>query len=258
MHLKTKGLLVMIRHITELLLRKKIIKRSIMLKGETVPIFVSPDSQLKYLKRSGSWDQDLINLASTQINIGDEVWDIGANVGVFSFAAAVASQSGRILAFEPDSFLVDVMKSSIHLNNLQNVFIIPVAISEKNGFAEFQIAKRGRASNCLKEAGGRSQMGGVRITQTVPTLSGDTFSHNFNSVPNFVKIDVEGAELFVLRGLARVLKQHKPKVYIEVSSKSKPEVASILQDLGYSAVDLDFSHRLSGDFLFVPKTEISA
>lgn len=248
----------MIRRIMEILFRKKVIKRSIMLKGEKVPICVSPDSQLKYLKKSGSWDQDLINLASTQINIGDEVWDIGANVGVFSFAAAVASKSGRVLAFEPDSFLVDVMRSSINLNHLQNVCIIPVAISEKNGFAEFQVAKRGRASNCLTEAGGRSQMGGVRYTQIVPTLSGDSISQNFRSVPKFVKIDVEGAELFVLRGLAGVLKKHKPKIYIEVSSDTKTEVASILQDLGYSAMGLDFSDRLSGDFLFVPRTEISA
>ena len=98
----------------------------------------------------------------------------------------------------------------------------------------------------------------MRSTQIVPTLSGDTISRNFNSVPKFVKIDVEGAELLVLSGLTELLKLHKPKVYIEVSSNTKSEVASIMQELGYSAVDSDFNDRLSGDFLFVPGAEISA
>lgn len=242
----------MIRKLMELLSRQKIVKRSIIVQGVKVPVYVSPDSQLKYLKKSGSWDQDLINLASTYINVGDEVWDIGANVGVFSFAAAAVSKTGRILAFEPDTFLVETIKRSIHLNNLQNVHIIPVAVSAKNGFAEFQIAKRGRASSCLTEAGGRSQMGGVRNTQIVPTLSCDTVSRNFNSVPQFIKIDVEGAELLVLRGLTDLLKLHKPIIYVEVSTDTKFEIASTLQDFGYSAVDSDFSYRLSGNFLFVP------
>lgn len=245
----------MLRKMLEVVARGRKVKRHISINGQEIPIYVSPDAQLKYLKKSGSWDQDLIQLAVRYVKPGDEVWDIGANCGVFTFAAAAMSQTGNIVAFEPDTFLVEVIKSSRRLNGMKNVQIIPTAIAAVDGFAEFQIAERGRASNSLSSAGGRSQMGGVRDSFLVPTLSGESVKKYLGFVPNFVKIDVEGAELMVLEGLVEILKTAKPLVYVELGAETKADATTLLSDLGYSSDipegDVTDS-TASGNYLFKP------
>lgn len=241
-----------LRKMLEVVARGRKVKRHISINGREIPLYVSPDAQLKYLKRSGSWDQDLIQLAAQYVKPGDDVWDIGANCGVFSFAAATMSQTGNIFAFEADTFLVEVIKSSRRLNGMKNVQAIPIAIAAEDGFAEFQIAERGRASNSLSSAGGHSQMGGVRDSFLVPTLSGESVRKYLGSGPQFIKIDVEGAELMVINGLIDVLKNERPFVYVELGAESKADVINLLSDLGYSSdIPVGDSTALA-NYLFKP------
>ncbi len=242
------------RRLIELFARGRKIRRHITIDGREISMYVSPDSQLKYLKRSGSWDQDLVLLAQKYIKPGDEVWDIGANVGVFTFAAAAMSKTGNVLAFEPDTFLIEVIRASRKRNGLRNVQAIPAAIASEDGFAEFLVAERGRASNSLKSAVGRSQMGGVRDSFLVPTFSGESVHRRLNSRPSFIKIDVEGAELQVLEGCKSVLRSLKPLVFIELGAESRELATKLLLDLGYrcdSATDPECDDGF-GNFLFTP------
>lgn len=243
---------MVLRKMLELVARGRKVRRHISINRQKIPLYVSPDSQLKYLKKSGSWDQDLIRLAVKYIKPGDDVWDIGSNVGVFAFAAAAMSKTGNIVAFEPDTFLVEVIKASRRLNGLSNVQVIPAAIAEKDGFAEFQIAQRGRASNSLTSAGGRSQMGGVRDSFLVPTLSGNSVKNYLGSSPQFIKIDVEGAELMVIKGLVDVLKTARPFVYVELGAETKADVTTLLSDLGYSFETPEGDSTAFGNYLFKP------
>jgi hypothetical protein len=106
--------------------------------------------------------------------------------------------------------------------------------SDRNGVATFLIASRGRASNSLEVAGGgRSQSGGVREKVTVPTLTLDTLLDYF-SYSTFLKIDVEGAEAFVLKGAKRLLSEIRPTIYIEVGSEQVKEVTKILIESDYA------------------------
>ena len=154
-----------LRKITERLSRGKVIKRKITVSGNTVSIFVSPDAQLKYLKLgSRAFDQDLIRIAEENLNENSNVWDVGANVGVFTFAASSVAHKGVVLAIEADIWLASIIRKTTnleeHLN--KNIHVLPAAISNSNSVASFMVAKRGRASNALETAGGRSEMGGVR------------------------------------------------------------------------------------------------
>ena len=230
-------------------MRGRVLRRSLRVGGQSSVIYVSPDAQLKYLKRSGDWDRDLISLAETHIKAGMEVWDIGANVGVLAFSASLQTRNGRVFAFEPDTFLCEVMKRTKRGGSFGNVQIIPMAVSREVGIAEFLIAQRGRASNSLASAGGRSQTGGVRESLLVPTISGDTFAQMVQGRPDFIKIDVEGAECDVLQGLAETLGKCRPIVYIEVSSKSADEVYAVFDKLNYS---YDKKISVTGNVLFKP------
>ncbi|GHA12901.1 hypothetical protein GCM10008090_23230 [Arenicella chitinivorans] len=152
----------MIRTIVERLSRQRIIKRNISVNGQPVPLFLSPDAQLKYLKLGkGAFDQDLINIAQTYVTTSSIVWDIGANVGVFTFSAASIATKGMVVAMEPDLWLTSLLRRTAALphHTNTNIAIVPAAASNSNAVAEFLVAARGRASNALREVGGRSTMG---------------------------------------------------------------------------------------------------
>jgi FkbM family methyltransferase len=240
------------RTLVERAARGRKVLRHITVDGRKVELYVSPDSQLKYLKQSGVWDQDLIRLAEQHVQPGDDVWDIGANVGIFAFAAAARSKTGNVYAFEPDTFLVEVIRHSRLRNGLHNVQVLPVAVASEDGFSEFLVAERGRASNALKSSGGRNQMGGVRDSFMVPVFSGSSISASLNSRPSIIKIDVEGAELLVLKGLESVLKGSKPRVYIELGDDTLKEAEAFFAGCGYHTEAINRLDSTLGNYLFAP------
>ncbi|MEM6257505.1 MAG: FkbM family methyltransferase [Planctomycetota bacterium] len=250
-----------LRKIAERLARRKIIKRHPVVAGKRIPVYVSPDAQLKYLKPGkSSYDQDLIRIAEKYISEGSNVWDIGANVGMFTFAAASMAGHGTVLAVEADTWLANILRRSARLKEYANkkICILPVAVSESVGVASFMIAARGRASNALESAGGCSQMGGVRETQYVPTLSLDTLLDYFPA-PDFVKVDVEGAELMVARGAHIVIRKTRPVFYIEVAQQSSAEMLEIFRSADYVALGtkLDvLDKKCDANTYFVPSEKM--
>jgi FkbM family methyltransferase len=229
----------MLRSILERLLREKHLKRRLPLRFGRTPLYVSPDAQLKFLKPGdGAFDSELLSVISEHIREDSVVWDIGANVGVFSFAAASTAKKGKVLAVEADIWLAQLITKSLRLkeNQALNIRVLPCAVSDRNGVASFLIASRGRASNALETTSTRSQSGGIREKTTVPTLTLDTLLEFFDS-PTFVKIDIEGAEAMALRGAGRLLAEVCPVIYIEVGAEANEAVTSILSKAGYVLFD---------------------
>jgi hypothetical protein len=107
-------------------------------------------------------------------------------------------------------------------------------VSACDSVAVFLIAQRGRQSNALEAAGGRDQMGGHRERQLVPTLRLDTLLGELPT-PDFVKIDIEGAEVEALRGGDRLVTEARPTFYIEVGPTHAGEVAQFFAERGYVA-----------------------
>lgn len=205
-----------------------------------VPIYVSSESGLRYLKPSlREVDPPLLALASEVVTSGAVVWDIGANVGLFAFAAAVrAGATGQVIAVEADTYNVGLLRRSCRRQpaSSANVSVLPVAISNRAGIASFQIASRSRSTNAI-EGYGTSQMGGVRETQVVPTLTLDLLAE-FLPMPDVIKIDVEGAEALVLGGAEHVLASH-PVLVCEVAATNADVVREALTPFGYRFYDGD-------------------
>jgi len=169
---------------------------------------------------------------------GDVVWDIGANVGVFSFAAArAAGPGGSVVAVEADTWLVDLLRRSCAIQPPCNaaVQVITAAVAEKMGLREFLIASRSRASNALS-GHGSTQIGVIAERHTVVTISLDWLAHRLPP-PQVLKIDVEGAELEVLKGGLDVLGTAKPIVLCEVANEHSDEITALLRGLGYLLYD---------------------
>ena len=124
---------------------------------------MSLDSALKYLRLGPrAFNANLLRVAMQNIKSGSKVWDIGANVGVFTFAAVGAARDVSVLSVEADTWLVELLRRSTRLreNRDHEIKVLPAAVSDSLGVAAFLIAQRGRASNSLESTGGRSQAGG--------------------------------------------------------------------------------------------------
>jgi FkbM family methyltransferase len=204
-------------------------------------IYVSTEGGLRYLARAmADVDPALLRLAAEVVRPGDTVWDIGANMGLFSLAAAVlAGPEGRVLAVEPDTDLAGLLRRSAARGlGHAPVEVLPAAVSDGLSVARFNVARRNRATSHL--AGfGSAMAGGVRSTQLVPTVTLDWLAAQF-PVPDVLKIDVEGAELAVLSGAAAVLAR-SPALICEVSGQNAVAVSGLLAGHGYTLYDGDQS-----------------
>lgn len=233
------------RTVIQRLVRGRSFKRHLPQQFDRVPIYVSPDSQLKYLRPSAAgFDQMLLDFAVEFVSPGDNVWDIGANVGVFTFASAARSKTGQVLAVEPDPFLASLLRRSagIQTNQRLNVHVLSAAVSDRIGVACFAIAVKGRASNFLKSVGGRSVTGGIREELMVPTITLDLLLET-QSPPRVLKIDVEGAEKLVLDGAPRLLTEIRPIILIEVGMRDREAIGQMLHNHEYLLFDTAGGNR---------------
>lgn len=202
-------------------------------------IYVSSEGGLRYLGRGmARVDPALMRLAAETVGRGNTVWDIGANLGLFSFAAAVAAgPSGRVLAVEPDTALAGLLRRSAAVNRGHApVDVLPAAVSDQESVARFNIARRNRSTNHL-DGFGTTQAGGVRSTQMVPAVTLDWLAARLGA-PDVIKIDVEEAEAAVLAGGARVLGLASA-IICEVAACNAASVGSLLTAHGYAVYDGD-------------------
>lgn len=228
-----------IRSFVERATRSWIYRRHLPSQFRGVPIVVSPSAGLKYLFKSmGQVDPCLLRNVQELVRSGDVVWDIGANIGLFTFAAAALSGSkGAVVAFEPDAWLVQLLRRSRGLqpSHCAQVVVVPVAVASGIALRKFQVARRSRASNFLAEYG-HTQTGGVLEEYTVPTFNLDWLL-GAQRAPNVIKCDVEGAEVEVFEKQSRMLSQIRPVIVCEVGSETSPAITSVFLENGYRLYD---------------------
>jgi FkbM family methyltransferase len=171
---------------------------------------------------------------------GDTFLDIGANHGSYSFAAArLVGASGRILAFEPQPHLACLIRRSAELNGLTNIDVKEIALSDTQGTAEFFVPVMFSGMGGLHRAfSGATEHRTLCVTKE---CLDDVAVREALAGTVFMKMDVEGNELHVLRGGAEFLKAHKPAVLFELNSASlaaaDTSAAALLtafQQLGYA------------------------
>jgi len=193
------------------------------------PILVSPDSALAYWKRDlGKVDPYLLSMARELVRPGMMVWDIGANVGLFAFAAAALG--AEVLALEPDIWLSNLLHRSRLLNGLP-VTVLSAAVGDTLGVGKLYLSPQGRASNSLRGSG---------AYQTTVTVTLDWLVGQFQP-PSIVKMDIEGMEASALRGASQLL-QLKPTILCEVTCDHEL-VGGLLRGAGYKMYAARSSER---------------
>lgn len=156
------------------------------------------------------------------------IYDIGANIGNHSIYFSYNFPRANIYSFEPMKENYMLLENNIKENNFNNttLFNFALGMSEMEASMEFRVENNnGTASINENSENGEKVMVKVLDELNLP-------------LPNFVKIDVEGFELNVLKGMKRILIQSKPDLWIEVDEENSTQVIDFLSELGYGIADL--------------------
>jgi FkbM family methyltransferase len=187
---------------------------------------------------------------------GDWVLDIGANVGHYSLLLSqLVGSTGRVLCFEPVPSTVDLLASNISETPCQNLSIFNVAVSDKTDLVDIYIPESNPGSKRLNYYRAKITQISNSSNPTPPVAIVNVLcisidSLNISHPIKLVKIDVEGHEIYVLKGMQNLIKRDFPILIVEGDSS---EVNSYLASLGYVSKRL-FS---SVNQVFEPKSSQS-
>ena len=199
------------------------------------------------------------------LNDGDTIIDIGANIGWYSMTAAHLFKSSKIIAFEPVPDTFAGLRKNLELNQHPNIEIYNLGLGDRDGELTFFVS--GSTSVSSSSANITNDTGAKEIVCKVTTL--DKFvSEKTISKIDFIKCDVEGAELFVFKGAQSVIKEHLPVVFSEMLRKWSAvfnyhpnDIINLFRSLGYACfynnegklmkVDMIDEQTLATNFYFL-------
>lgn len=160
---------------------------------------------------TGKWEPELVRTFLSAVREGDTVLDIGANCGYYALRASVhAGRSGRVHAFEPSQPLTRQLRNELLAlpSNAADLTVHSVAVSDTNG--EVVLVDSPHAPGDHGERYISTESG--RVGSTVRCVALDSYLPELKF--HVAKIDVEGAELRVLRGMEGAIRRCRPRLLL--------------------------------------------
>lgn len=178
---------------------------------------------------------------------GDVVLDVGANVGAHTvFLSHLVRDDGRVLAFEPLAPNVDALRETIRRRSrISNISVFQLAVGNPGKTRQEVMIKAPGADltqASLQLQGAGSWEGKASVREYKVSLTSLDAEGEVQALPSvdFVKIDVEGGELDVLKGAARTISKHRPLIYCEVYERwaasfgyTPADLFEFMRTLGY-------------------------
>jgi FkbM family methyltransferase len=185
----------------------------------------------------GVFERDVDAVLRRLLRPGMNCLDIGANLGYYSvrMAAVVAQGGGRVFSFEPDAFAFSLLSRNRQENHLENVItLFPVACGQHE------------AIGVLVRDPNPSNYGGSHMREDTQNGNPTAIRRVDDMVPpdmriDLVKIDIEGFELFALRGMSRILATDRPTIVMEFNPPA-------LRAHGENAPDLVLRHLAAAGY----------
>lgn len=206
-----------------------------------LPILFGEMRGTKWIVRStiyrcwfGIYEYQKQRLFSKVIKRNTVVYDIGANVGFYTILASkLVGNKGKVIAFEPLPQNVFYLKEHLKLNQVQNTQIVEAAVSTRQATARFQEGKN-RLMGFLSEKG----------DLLVPVVAIDGLVNSGElPPPDYIKMDIEGAELNALKGCRLTLEKYHPAIFLATHGELiHKQCMDFLLHLGYSLSPIDHSH----------------
>ena len=175
--------------------------------------------------------------------------DVGAHLGLYSCIAARMNK--RVVSVEPHPLNVKLLRENMRRNNLQNVEILPVAVSDSAGSAVLLGGQQG--ASLVKGWGGIAATYETRVvTETLDGILGGRFENQHL----VIKVDVEGNELAVVRGASATLVRHPAPVWM-MEIGLKENFAGATNPHFIDVFELFWAHEYRAYALSAPSHEIT-
>lgn len=196
----------------------------------------------------GTYEIEKQRLLQSTVRPGDVVYDIGANAGFFTLLTSLlAGTSGRVYAFEPLPGNLQYLSEHIRLNGCSNCTVLEAAVSDKDGYAQFE-SSESRSEGRLSAGGG----------QRVRTLSIDSLvKQGLAAPPTVMKIDIEGGEYACLQGAAETIERFRPVIFLATHGpQAHGDCAALLEKWNYALKPIDGqSLESSSEIVAEPRSE---
>jgi FkbM family methyltransferase len=160
------------------------------------------------LKKNGKREQAFMKVMTETVKEGNVCLDLGANIGYATLTmASRVKESGKVFAIEPDPRNLKLLKQNLEINGLYDRSeLFEMAVSDKDGEISFWQSITPNTSSVQKTPKSNKKI-------TVPCVTLGTFFKD-KPYPNFIKMDVEGHEVQILRGALSYFKENQGKTNI--------------------------------------------
>ncbi|MEV7996059.1 FkbM family methyltransferase [Streptomyces sp. NPDC086077] len=203
----------------------------------------------RYLYLFGAWEPHLTGWLRSRLGPGDGFVDVGANIGVFSvLAARLVGATGRVVAVEASPACHRRLERHVRLNGCRTVRAVNAAASDRRGKLTFTLASsRNTGANSIVPYDGPAEA--VFEVDAAPLP--DLLAPGELERARVIKIDVEGAEGAVVRGLAPLLRRLRPdaEITIEVTPARMAALGDSVEELLETMAGAGFHvYRLVNDY----------
>jgi FkbM family methyltransferase len=192
-------------------------------------IKLSASSELSSHIYCGAFEWEEREWLMSELKASDTFYDIGANIGLFTLLAS--EKCKNVIAFEPTGDTFRLLSENIALNfSPENVQLINAAASDTNGTQDIYVLTNGK--DAWNSMAVKPEEGEYRIDQ-IKTVNVDQMVESGSiPPPTVIKIDVEGWELHVLRGLENTILKYRPVMLIEFTQPNLIAAGTSSQELG--------------------------
>jgi len=195
------------------------------------------DAIAQHLKSGKPWEPHFKTVVQHLVKEGDTVLDCGSN---FGYNAVIMGKqigpSGKLFAFEPQRIVNQQLSGNMILNNIYNAIVVHAALGQEQGITTMSPVPY--------------DLDWVNIGDTSVGEGGDEVQvitlDMIDSQPDFIKMDVQGYELFALLGAENTIKQSLPDIFIEIEEHqlakfnvTKEQLLNYIKSFGYRMFKID-------------------
>ena len=193
---------------------------------------------------SGLWEPETTHLISKKMKPGMNVLDVGADIGYYTILfAKLVGAKGKVYAFEPIPKAKQYLDKNVELNELKNISTFGFALFDDAGMV------------CLEDPFNKSKINPQKkrlskndIQVEMKVFDGLRSKESIDRV-HFMKLDVEGAEMNILRGMRETIKKDRPEILVELHPRQlkdfgflPSDILEFLTGLGYQIDPVDRPH----------------
>ncbi len=184
-------------------------------------------------------ERDFVEALSAHLHPGEIALDVGAHFGEFTLVLSrILGENGRVLSFEPEELACQRLVEHVKLNNLTNVQVFRKALGDEDGSGKIFSG----GGFCPSIAPLENDTARRSVCENIEIVRGDTFfARERLPIPHAVKIDVEGFEYAVLRGLRGILASPICRlICVEIHPEVLPAgvtaetISELLRSLGFA------------------------